>query len=54
MLSSLDQRQDDAAAALGYDKGVFGSPFFIMDGQPFWGNGSLLTDGKEAARERAA
>jgi len=33
MLSSLDQRQDDAAAALGYDKGAFGSP-------PFWGQGS--------------
>ena len=23
------------------DKGVFGSPFFIVDGEPFWGNDRL-------------
>ena len=35
-------------------KGVFGSPFFIADGEPFWGSDriSLLID-NEQARERA-
>jgi 2-hydroxychromene-2-carboxylate isomerase len=36
-------------------KGVFGSPFFIADGEPFWGSDRilLLVEGKEAATERA-
>jgi len=29
----LKQANDDAAAS-----GVFGAPFFIVDGEPFWGN----------------
>ena len=31
------KREVDAALA----KNVFGSPFFIVDGEPFWGNDRL-------------
>ncbi len=31
------RQETDAAMA----RGVFGSPFFIVDGEPFWGNDRL-------------
>ena len=41
--SQLDKETDDAIEA-----GVFGSPFYIVDGEPFWGQDRL-----EQALERA-
>jgi 2-hydroxychromene-2-carboxylate isomerase len=40
--ASEASRQDlREAVALSVDKGVFGSPFILVDGEPFWGSDRL-------------